>query len=96
MFAVDLFIKVKFIQTALFQCSLSRKFCETQRACRDGALDIIEEFTAFLVIADHLDSLKKRAETRQAVKHMLDSISAASKYISEKTSAGVRGIIGML
>lgn len=78
----------------LNQFSYPRQLCEKQKACRDAALDLIDQFTSFLEIKGHEEPLRKRTETRQAVKYMLESISEASKYICNKTSTGFRGIVG--
>lgn len=73
--------------------SYLRQLCEKQKACRDAALDLVDQFASFLEIKYHEEPLKKRPETRQAVKYMLESISEASKYICDKTSTGFRGIV---
>lgn len=66
-----------------------------QKGCRDEASNLVEQLMSFLSIEAYIDTLKKRTETRRAVGVMLELISDASNYICEKTSTGVRGIIGM-
>lgn len=65
-----------------------------QKACHEGASDLVEQLMPFLAIKNYIEKLKKRSETRRAAQVMLVLISDTSNYICEKTRTGLGGIIG--
>ena len=65
-----------------------------QETCREEALDLLDQLTAFLAVEKYQEVLMKRAETRRAVNVMLSLISESTDFVREKTVAGVHGIVG--
>ncbi|KAF7799709.1 hypothetical protein EIP86_010951 [Pleurotus ostreatoroseus] len=70
---------------------IERKACESQEACRDEALHLVNQFEPFLSIEQHVQELKDRKETRRAVEEMLHLISTISDYIRSQSSSGYIG-----
>ena len=67
------------------------KTCEGQKACRDEALELVKQFEPFLMVESHIQELKQREATRQAVEMMSRVIQEAATYIMQNTSDGVIG-----
>ena len=76
----------------LFLNVLAQK-CEGQKSCRDEAIELVEQFDYFASIESRIPELKKRPETRKAVKKMLHLIGSTADYISSNTSGSVIGML---
>lgn len=89
MSAVGFFIKVsRAYMYQSFHSNAQGKACERQEACRDEALELVEQLGPFLLIESRIKELKEREETRRAVGETLHLIIDVSEYISNKTSSG--------
>ena len=70
---------------------IPHKFFENQKKCHDKAVELLEQFQPFIDVNNHVKELKERAETRRAVRAMLELMSKSLEYIREHTSSGIIG-----
>ena len=67
------------------------KACEKEEACRNEAVELVEQLEPFLLIESRIEGLREREETRRAVKKMLHLIEEVSDYVCNQTSPGLIG-----
>ena len=89
--ALDFLIQVCSEAMSPIQYLTMLQACEGQQACRDAALDLVDQFGPFLEIEHHIPQLREREESRRAVAEMLRFITQSSDYIEKNTSSSYFG-----
>ena len=76
----------------LFDSNTRYKACEREEACRNEAVELVEQLEPFLLMESRIGELMGNEETRRAVEKMLHLIEEVSDYIRNKTSPGLVGM----